>query len=87
MYPFIAVAIHCFLGYLCGSMAREKKHDFSLWFVLGFVFGLLALLVIGLMGPAGGASPRRPRSRMRSATRPVSRGTTTTRKPNPFRER
>lgn len=93
MYAIFVLGIHCFLGYLCGSIAREKKHDFTMWFIIGFFFGLLGLLVIGLMSPAGGAAPRRPRSRPRTATRPVSRptsvtrATTTGRKTNPFRSR
>jgi hypothetical protein len=50
------VVFGAFSAYVAGT----KNRDEAAWFVLGMVFGIVALLAIGLAAPA--SSPARPRT-------------------------
>jgi hypothetical protein len=44
---FIAVGIA--FGAICGHIAQARGHDRVTWIVLGFFFGLVALVVLALL--------------------------------------
>ncbi len=43
-------------GYSCSQIARNKGRHPGYWFLIGLLFGLLALLAIALLPPPGRAS-------------------------------
>lgn len=56
MEAFLAMFIVAFwlliwLGtaYACGQIAKSKRRQAGLWYVLGFLFGLFALLLIAVL--------------------------------------
>ena len=36
-------------AYACGQIAKSKRRQAGLWYVLGFLFGLFALLLIAVL--------------------------------------
>lgn len=38
-----------FVAILCGVLARTKNRSFSIWFLLGFFFNLLALILLAFL--------------------------------------
>lgn len=52
MVEFLTVVILLLwggLGYGCYRLAQQKNRNAPLWFVLGVLFGLLALLILALL--------------------------------------
>lgn len=55
-------------GGACAIVATNKKRDPLGWFVLGFLFSLIALIVIAALSPnAGSPDRKRTRSGMKKA--------------------
>lgn len=47
----VILALWALVGYGCYSVAVGKGRRGGLWFILGMLFGLLALLWVALLGP------------------------------------
>jgi hypothetical protein len=48
----IALLVALGFGYTAGSIAESKGHSFGLFFVLGFFFPLIGVIVAAVIGPA-----------------------------------
>ena len=49
MQTFLIILSAIFLGYGCSQIARRQGRNPTIWFILGVLFGLLALIVIALL--------------------------------------
>ena len=47
MYYVAWFIIHVVIGFLCAYLAKEKGRDSTIWGLMGFLFGIFALLFIG----------------------------------------
>jgi len=50
MELLVAVSICC--GFCCAIIAEKKHRDLNLWFYLGILFGIFALITIALLPSA-----------------------------------
>lgn len=48
MYFLTTLIVHAVIGFLCAHLAKEKGKDAMTWGLLGFLFGIFALLFIAL---------------------------------------
>ena len=49
--PFIVIAVFAvFFAVVCRNMAVSRNRNPTTWVVLGFVFGILAVIAISIMG-------------------------------------
>ncbi len=46
MYTFISIVIMFLLGSICSHNARMKNRNRQVWFILGVLFGAIALIVL-----------------------------------------
>ena len=53
MFWFFALVVQLGLALATTSVASKKNFQPSLWFLLGMMGGLLALIVVAVMEPAG----------------------------------
>lgn len=51
MDTFVFVIIWLFFGAICYSIAERKNRNKILWGVLGFIFGLLSVIIILVLPP------------------------------------
>lgn len=49
MSELFVVVFGVVTGFICRSIANHKNRRPELWFVLGFLFGLLAVLVVAFL--------------------------------------
>jgi len=52
MLGFWIVPVGAVFGVLCSMKARKKERSFNDWFILGFIFSVIALLIISLLPEA-----------------------------------
>ncbi|KAA0698291.1 SHOCT domain-containing protein [Neorhizobium sp. P12A] len=50
MYFILWIIIGCICAAICSNMARSRGRGSGLWAVLGFFLGLLAILILAVMG-------------------------------------
>lgn len=48
-YSIVVLVIEILFAFACYSVARSKGHSPVLWGVLGFLFGLIALIIVALL--------------------------------------
>jgi|WetSurMetagenome_2_1015567.scaffolds.fasta_scaffold789125_1 hypothetical protein len=47
----VVLAVEVIIGAFCGYLAADKNKNSALWFVLGFLFSLVALIAAAGMTP------------------------------------
>lgn len=52
MEILVVLIIGALFGWLCHEMAKSRNRDTTTWAVLGFLFGLIAVIVLALLGNA-----------------------------------
>lgn len=50
MEVLVVLIVAGLLGWLCSAMAKTRNRNEALWAILGFLFGLLAVIVLALLG-------------------------------------
>lgn len=50
MELFITIAIAALFAWLCHGMAETRNRDTTIWAILGFLFGIFAVIVLALLG-------------------------------------
>jgi F0F1-type ATP synthase assembly protein I len=44
------ILVSAAFGWLCHEMAKTRNRDTTVWAVLGFLFGLISVIVLALLG-------------------------------------
>lgn len=52
MEILILLAVSVAFGWLCFEMAKTRNRNTSIWAILGFLFGVFAVIVLALIGKA-----------------------------------
>ncbi len=52
MEILIVVIVGALMAWLCAEMAKTRKRDTTLWAIMGFLFGLIAVIILALIGTA-----------------------------------
>ena len=52
MELLIIILFGALFAWLCAEMAETRNRDTTVWAILGFLFGLFAVIVLALIGTA-----------------------------------
>ncbi len=52
MELLIIILFGALFAWLCSEMAKTRNRDTTVWAILGFLFGLFAVIVLALIGTA-----------------------------------
>lgn len=52
MELLIILIVNALFAWLCAEMAKTRNHNTTVWAILGFLFGLFAVIVLALVGTA-----------------------------------
>ena len=59
-YFLTTLIVHAIIGFLCAHLAKEKGKDSTTWGLLGFLFGIFALLFIAITKPVSDSVTQAP---------------------------
>lgn len=52
MELLIIIIVGGLFAWLCAEMAESRNRDRNIWGVLGFIFGIIAVIILALIGTA-----------------------------------
>jgi F0F1-type ATP synthase assembly protein I len=52
MELIIILIVGALFAWLCAEMAKTRNRNITVWAILGFLFGLFAVIVLALVGTA-----------------------------------
>lgn len=52
MELLIILIVSALFAWLCAEMAKTRKRDTTVWAIMGFLFGLISVIILALIGTA-----------------------------------
>ena len=49
IHPAIAICIPFLMGFVCSYLAQKRGRGWAVWFLVGFIFGLIGTLVLYIL--------------------------------------